>query len=351
MNRRALTILAILTTPCWLALVLGPDLCAQGLRSHPAGVDDEIEASVKRGLDYLVWAQDRRSGAFRGTGYGSYPTAMTALAGMALLGSGSTPTRGRYWRAVRGAAGFLMDQTQPDGLITAVGEESITMHGHGFATMFLAQVYGMEEEPRTQRKLHRILTKAVALIHRAQSAAGGWNYTPDSRSDEGSVTVTQIQALRACRNVGISVSKRVIDRAVGYIRRSAGADGGIAYSLRSRGAGRPAISAAAVAVLYNAGRYDDPVAEKALAFAVRNLPINGSGNRHHYYSQLYLSQALYQKGDRRWDEYYRKMTKFLLRAQRKDGSWQGDDAGTVYGTAIALTIMQLPYALVPIYQR
>ena len=41
----------------------------------------------------------------------------------------------------------------------------------------------------------------------------------------------------------------------------------------------------------------------------------------------------------------------LERTQRKDGSWEGDGVGAVYGTAIALTILQLPYSLVPIYQR
>ena len=37
--------------------------------------------------------------------------------------------------------------------------------------------------------------------------------------------------------------------------------------------------------------------------------------------------------------------------QAKDGSWKGGAVGNVYGTSIALTILQLPYALVPIYQR
>jgi hypothetical protein len=47
----------------------------------------------------------------------------------------------------------------------------------------------------------------------------------------------------------------------------------------------------------------------------------------------------------------RKMSAWFVRAQRKDGSWMGDSVSDVYGTAIALTIMQLPYSLVPIYQR
>ena len=71
----------------------------------------------------------------------------------------------------------------------------------------------------------------------------------------------------------------------------------------------------------------------------------------HYYAHLYWSQALYQRGGEDWDEYYKQACKYMLRQQRKDGSWQGDGVGTVYGTAIALTILQLPYAYAPIFQR
>ena len=45
---------------------------------------------------------------------------------------------------------------------------------------------------------------------------------------------------------------------------------------------------------------DDPLAEKALEYAQRHLPVSGHSG-HHYYAQLYLSQALYQQGDDEWD--------------------------------------------------
>ena len=120
---------------------------------------------------------------------------------------------------------------------------------------------------------------------------------------------------------------------------------------RSRGSSRPAITAAAVAVLYFAGKYDDPMADKAFEYAMRTFPISGSGRGHYYYGHLYLSQACYQRGGKDWAHYYPKMSKWLLGQQRNDGSWMGDGVGTTYGTAIALTILQLPYSLVPIYQR
>lgn len=331
------------------AFVLPGMLPAQ--KAYPPGVNAEIARSIRRGLEYLRSTQ-ARDGSWRNAGgYGSYPTAMTALAGMAFLGEGSTPTRGRYWRQVRESAEFLMKAAQADGVITVPAEEGRSMYGHGFSTMFLAQVYGMEEDEVRQRRLHGVLTRAVKLIARSQSGAGGWLYTPESGGDEGSVTITQIQSLRACRNAGITVGIDTINNAVKYIHNSANADGSIRYSAHSGGGGRAPITAAAVAVLYNAGRYDDPIAEKALVYSKRHLPVNGSGNGHHYYAQLYMAQALYQKGGEDWDDYYSRMAAWLMRQQKRDGSWNGDGVGTVYGTAIALTILQLPYSMVPIYQR
>jgi squalene cyclase len=151
------------------AAAAGP---AQGKALFPEGVDAEIEAAIHRGLDFLARSQNR-DGSWRSEGrQGMYPCAMTGLAGMALLGGGSTPTRGRNWRPVRRCVDFLISQQQPSGLITAPAEEGQSMYGHGFSTMFLAEVYGMEEDERRQQDLHRVLVQAVKLIAQAQSPSG-----------------------------------------------------------------------------------------------------------------------------------------------------------------------------------
>ncbi len=334
-----------------LALGLAPSvLTAQIETKRPAGVSKAAEKAIRRGLQFLQRKQGADGSWRTNGGYGTYPTAMTALAGTALLASGSTPTRGRYWQTVRRATDHLLRAAQPDGLITSPREEAVPMYGHGFATLFLAEVYGMEEDDRRLQQIQKSLHRAVTLTAQSQSDRGGWIYTPDSTRDEGSVTVTQIQALRACRNAGISVSPKTIARGVGYIKQSANPDGGIRYEAGAQGPSQPAITAAAVAVLYNAGRYDDPMAEKALKFARRLLPINGSNN-YHYYAHLYLAQALFQRGGKDWDDYYLEMSNWLVGQQSQDGSWQGDHVGTTYGTAVALIILQLPYAYLPIYQR
>ncbi len=338
--------------PWLLALAIGGLAPAQDV-VYPPGVTKEIHEAVQRGLDWLARNQ-ANDGSWRNSGgYGSYPAAMTGLAGMAFIASGSTPTRGKHWQQVRDSVDFLLKHADPNsGVISVPAEEGRGMYGHGFATLFLASVFGMEEDVKKQERLKRVLDKAVGLISSAQSSAGGWIYTPDSNSDEGSVTVTQIQALRACRMAGIAVDKKTIDRAVDYIKKCQNGDGSIRYSLNSGGEGRPAITAAGVAVLYNAGMYDDqPFVEKAVQYCKKQIQVSVDNTGHHFYTHLYWSQALYQRGGADWTGYLDKKAAWLLRQQKKDGSWEGDGVGTVYGTAIALTILLLPYSYAPIYQR
>lgn len=322
-----------------------------GKAVYPEGVNADIEAAIQRGLAFLARSQNR-DGSWRSAGgRGEYPCAMTGLAGLAMLASGSTPTRGKYWRSIRRCTEYLISKQQPNGLIAAMTEENQSMYGHGFSTTFLGEVFGTEEDERRQQDLHRVLTLAVKLTARAQSSQGGWIYTPTSGGDEGSVTVTQMQALRACRNAGIVVPVETVNKAIKYIADSANSDGSIRYSLRGSSGGRPPITAAAVAVLYSAGKYDDPIASKALAYAKRTISVGGQGGGHYFYSHLYLAQALYFEGGRDWTDYYGTMSKSLIRQQARDGSWTGDGVGTTYGTAIALIILQLPYANLTIYQR
>ena len=329
---------------------------------RPKMVTLEVETAVKAGLAYLARTQDR-DGAWRGSrGYGGgYPTAMTGLAGLAFLSAGNTPIEGRYSSNVRRARDFLMKTASrnSNGLIANIAEERSVMHGHGFAMLFLAEVYGMERDKAQQRKIRKVLVNAIKLTARSQSAAGGWYYQPTSHSDEGSVTVTQIHGLRACRNAGITVPKSVINRSMDYIEKCSNPDGGISYSL-GRSGSLPAITAAAVATMYNAGKPEHPVAEKALKYITKLIRSSGTGfgRGHRYYALFYASQAMYlssTKENKNWEMFYPLLCKDLLALQttqgQNSGSWNGDSVGTSYGTAIAIVSLQLPYGYLPIFQR
>ncbi len=320
----------------------------------PKHVTPETLKAVLKGLDYLA-AQQAEDGSWIGDAGGqAYPVAMTGLAGTAFLAHGNSPTRGKYAKNVQSAVEYLVRCGTPTGLITGPSQDSgMPMHGHGFALMFLACVYGMTTKEALRRQVQIVVRKAVALTSQGQSGAGGWTYTPGT-GDEGSVTVTQVQALRAAHNAGFLVPRGVIEEATKYLEKCRTAEGGIRYSLLSGNSPRLPISAAAVATLYNAGQFDSTIATDCLKYVWEQFQAQegwSKGGGHDFYTHLYASQGFYMAGDQYWDKYFPPTRDQLIGMQAPDGSWNGDGIGPVYGTAIATIILQLPYKYLPIFQR
>ena len=324
----------------------------------PELITPEAHAAVKRGLAYLARTQ-RPDGSWQAAGNysreGGYPCVMTSLAGLALLSAGNTPVEGPYAVNVRLAADFVLRSINGQGMIAGRANTGRPMYGHGFSMLFLAEVYGMHSTPAMQERIRGVLEAAVQLTARAQSGDGGWNYRPDSGGDEGSVTVTQIQGLRACRNAGIKVPKSTIDRACTYIEKCQQGDGGIAYRLGNSGS-RAAITAAAVATMYNAGEYENPVAVGALRFTMQLLKSKKSNimeayRGHSYYGLFYAGQSLWFAGDRAWQDLFPPLREGLLAHQGESGAWSRSSVGDVYGTAVATILLQMPNQYLPILQR
>ena len=319
----------------------------------PKHVTPEALRAVTKGLDYLS-AQQAEDGSWITGGGQAYPVAMSGLAGTAFLAHGNSPTRGKYSRTVQGAVEFLVRCATPTGLITGPTQDNgQPMHGHGFALMFLASVYGMITKDSLRRQVGETVRKAVALTSQGQSAQGGWTYIPGA-GDEGSVTVTQVQALRAAQNAGFLVPKAVIDEAASYLEKCRTPEGGIQYSLFSRSGPRLPISAAAVATLYNAGQFDNPIAVDCLKYVWGQFQASEGWNKgggHAYYTHLYASQGFYMAGDEYWDKYFPATRDQLISMQGPDGAWDGDGIGQIYGTSIAVIILQLPFKYLPVFQR
>jgi len=365
-------------------LLLGLLLCWSG----PAQADElpeKYQDSVKKGLDYLVKTQFK-DGHWGANG-DNYPVSMTGLAGIAMLMEGSTVREGKYAKEIRKAADWLMDRSMraqnKDGLIGNPDhptEAGRYMYGHGFATLFLACVYGDEEDRERREKLKDILTRACKYIGDAQSTQGGWFYTSAKDGhdqDEGSVTITQMQALRAARNAGIAVEKRIVKKGNDYLKNSTTPRGGVVYSLGRGGVGapaggeRPALTAAAIACLFSAGEYKNELCKKWFKYCQTAIPLAGGGIRlgHDEYTHYYYAQAVYSLGDDGWEKlfgstppeqrvtwkkYREAMFDNLVRTQNGDGSWPsagGFSVGPVYSTAVYCTIMQLDRGTLPFYQR
>lgn len=303
------------------------------------------ERSIEHGLKWLA-SQQHDDGGF-GVGPSRGNVAVCALAGMAMMSGGSTPGRGPYGAQVNRCVDYLLASAQPSGFIAGPDASRGPMYGHGFATMFLAECYGMSARPELRDRL----AKAVSIIVNSQNKEGGWRYQAVRADADISVTVCQIMALRAARNAGIFVPNETIDRAIDYVKRSQNADGGFMYMIQGGESAFPR-SAAAVAALYSAGVYKGPEITKGLDYLMQFLP-NDDAVRHesyYFYGQYYAAQAMWQAGGERWNRWYPAIRDELVARQHEDGSWLSSK-GNEYATAMALIVLQMPNNYLPIFQR
>ena len=372
--------------------------------------DKAVDAAIERGLEALK-KQQAQDGHWESPG-GFYPTCITGVAGTAMLMEGSNLREGKYTDQISKAVNWFLSpaRLQANGLLGNVGnvsEQSRYMYGHGFGTMFLASVYGEEEDREQRKKLEAVITKAIDCTAKMQTSKkhrlaegktvdiGGWGYTSAADTggaggfDEGSCTVPQIQALRAARNAGIKVPKETIDKADAYLDACTTSDGGIVYNYTggaANGGGRPPLTAAALACGLGTGKFteairimtgknppkgvDRPSIVRWFEFCKKNIPIGKGRVGHEEYMMYYFAQGMYALGDDRyamlfpgeakethltWTKFKEALFPVILESQDKaSGAWTGSGAyglGPTFVTAINLCILQLDKGILPIYQR
>ena len=216
---------------------------------------------------------------------------------------------------------------------------------------FLAELYGMDPAGEHSSRIKEVLTLAVKKTGQSQSVNGGWYYSPNSGADEGSVTVTQVQALRSARNAGIDVPAPVMNKAVDYLKKCQNADGGIRYSIHTGQTSSVALTSAGVEVFMMAGRYGADETKRATDYLKKTLDPKQTQGYHDFYTNFYGAQAMFQIGGDSWTRYFPAIRDRYLTQQSSDGSWRGDDVGSTYRTAIATMILAMPYRYLPIFQK
>jgi hypothetical protein len=320
--------------------------------STPAVVrGDEItprqQQAVEKGLVWLANHQGK-DGSFGGDGMGKH-AGITGLAGLAFMEAGNLPNRGKYGENVSKCVDFVLASSQESGLISGDNSQG-PMYGHGFATLFLAEVYGMTGDERVKEKLQ----KAVRLIERTQNQEGGWRYMPVPYDADISVTICQVMALRAARDAGIKVEKDVIDKSIKYVISCQNPDGGFSYQSPRNGGGSQsgfARSAAGVAALYYAGVFEGDNIERGLKYIAQFNPAAGQEVQmegHYYYGNYYAVQAMFLAGGDYWARWYPAIREQLIAKQEPQGYWEGD-ASHDYATAMALIILQVPKRYLPVF--
>jgi hypothetical protein len=321
-------------------------------------IDNTTQARIDLGLKWLA-SQQNQDGSF-----GSRKKlAITSLAGIAFLASGSVPNRGPYAKQVRSAQEYVLRAQDIQGLIT-----DAQMYTHGFATLFLAELYGMTPTRHNKERMRHALAKAVGVLERIQLETGGWNYEPHQNHDNSdiSITICQVMALRAARNAGITVKPECIRKARQCVKNAFYPDkGGFAYRVYGNGrrAGGDAFprSAAGVCILYYLGDYDAREVTDGINYLLARKPSTNMRVPDRYYEPFYFygvyyaTQAMYQAGGRYWQEWFPAARKDLINRQNPaSGAWlhsSGHFRDAHYATAMALITLQLPNRYLPILQR
>lgn len=329
-------------------------------------ITGEAQAAVDRGLKFLATRQSV-TGAF---GNGNAPMATTALAGLAFLAAGHVPGRSKYGDVVEKVLTYVMDHRDRSGYFNEGGgkqrgQGGSGLHGHGYATLFLAELYGLGGvRSHRAQEVKEALQQAIDLIEASQASNGGWNYEPKDGGDEGSVTITMVMPLRAAKNAGIQVDLTTIEKAVKYIDQCTMDSGMTRYSL-TRGAQTSwALTAAGQSVLTYLGKTPDGRVAKGLDYLTKSAPFQDAlyNSRQawgswYFYGSLYATIAMYQAGGRRWAEWFPKMRDELVKRQEKSGglagAWTGGEGqsyGPEFSSACALLMLEVPCRCLPILQ-
>lgn len=343
----------------------------------PSRSEEVSNLALDRGLAFLATRLDSDGSLLCAAGPDHAPVGVTALGALAFMAAGNTPGRGPHGDEVERMVQYLLTRVTPrgerfEGYISDERDPRSEMHGHGLATLVLAQAYSMSPASPRGRRTQVALEAAVRRIEESQSLEGGWYYKPRAGNDhEGSITVCVVQALRAAKETGIHVDLEVVGRAIEYVKRLQAEDGGFQYAL-SQPETSVALTAACLSTLHATGIYTGTEVDSGYDYIWRELGLRavalernaiGQSPRFPYYERFYLSQALWQHPDEgEFERWYEVERERVLVDQLDNGSWPDlrhnergvpvrDRYGSSYSTAMNCLFLALPGGVLPILQR
>lgn len=323
-----------------LLLVSSHSANAQGIGRRKIDiVPANVEIAYKKGLTYLAKMQ-AADGSFSNDRhrYSSQP-GITGICVLAFLAHGEDAEYGPYAKNIKSGIDFILKQQNKNGYI------GTSMYNHGFATLALAEAYGMIDDDR----LAGALKKSVALLTSAQdrNPKGAWRYNPEDMTADTTVAGCQLVALLAARNAGIPVPNKNIDKALAYLASCRASNGGYGYT--SKSGGRSTLTAIGSLCLSLAKRKDDAAFDSVTKF----LTSRSENGGHHYifYHEYYMAQALFHANEEEWEKWNEKNTKVMTASQQPDGGWSDQRMGRSGATGFALLSMALNYRFLPIYEK
>ncbi len=293
------------------------------------------------------------------SGHAESDVAATGLALLPMLGAGQNHiTPGRYQATVKRGLDWLLNVQKEDGELFTGGGSNTRIYSHAIGTMTLCEAYGLTHEDR----LHDPAQKAVNFLVRCQSPDdGGWRYNPMEQGDT-SVFGWAMLALRSAQLSGLKVPGEVFKKASTYLDKAATDTKKGSYGYQPGGAKSPVMSAEALLVRQYLGWPREMPELSAGVKAVSNHLLKDEERNIYYW--YYATQLLHNMQNLAWKEWNPRIRNGLISIQVGGrgcdrGSWDpnkpktdrwGGEAGRHYTTAMSLLTLEVYYRYLPLYK-
>ncbi|MFH1920834.1 MAG: hypothetical protein ABIP48_13270 [Planctomycetota bacterium] len=370
----------------------------------PAVKPKPLGENVKRGLAWLVdhqlpsgvWGQGEESAQMRsGTEMKDVASvADTCSAALALIRSGSTPSKGPYAKNLLKAVDYVCSEIEgyDEDSLYITSTRGTRLQGKlgpyvdtFMASLMLSEVQGNMPNKKSNKRVDRALDNVLEKLTKHQRSDGTWD-------DRGwAATLSQglaVKGLNRAAQQGKMVDEKVRQKAEQFSRKafdrstgkfsmpgSAGVElyaagsnlGAVADSVNTNQAEeaevRKAVKTAPTATerqeaeakldRFAAAKQD---LDEATAAVVRRLDDKqfiagfGSNGGEEFLSYMNIGEALVVKGGDEWKSWDKSITENLDRIQNKDGSWTGHHCvtGRTFCTSAALLVLMVDRTPVPI---
>ncbi|MGJ8633401.1 MAG: hypothetical protein ACSHX7_05725 [Luteolibacter sp.] len=345
--------------------LIGTLLSATGIHAKETPTIAEIEASISRGVDFLIADQNKNGSWGSATrtkdiniyaplpgAHHAYRSGASGLALSGLLDSGDTrpETLATIAKASTWSAENLPKLRRADQTTT------YNIWGHAYGLRSLTRLYERETDLAKKAQYKALAQEQVDLVNRYEDINGGWGYLDifdnfTSQKPTGITTsfssATVLLAMHeAEEKLGIMLNEKVVNTSLDSIKRQQFPDKSYAYSHYhiqrpradiNRPAGSLARSQACNAALRALGREgitDKVIIEWADRFIERNgwLSIARKRPKPHdihfsisgyfyYYGIYYFTESVCLLPPEKQKPYAEKLASLILEKQEKDGSW------------------------------
>jgi hypothetical protein len=331
---------------------LGRDAATKSRLVAAGGGNDKSEAAVARGLIWLA-KQQRANGSW--TFDGKHVSAATGMALLPFLAAGQTHKVSRdnkYNKTVEVGLKYLIGVQDKEGAFPG------GMYAHAIAAIAICEALGMSGD----RSLLQVpAQRAVNYIVKAQGADGGWRYQPNAPAGDTSVVGWQVQALHSaklCKE--LVVDKRALDGARKFLDKVASGANKSLYGYTNPGASP---SMTAVGLLCRAYLDGWGPNHPGMASGVEYLLKAPPGSKPDIYYYYYATQVVHFYDGPAWHrDWNPKMRDHLIAAQvpqgkENAGSWDPDNSSTgraggrVGMTCLSLLTLEVYYRHLPLYKR